>query len=169
VLDDERTLAGEATAMWDVGAFAGVAKAAWAVLNWIRNSFDAPWKALLISARMHQHQDDWYEVNFKFTNEKPYRVNLGAVRTVRPKKLRLRRAMHPFSSVMVPASEGAEIARLGTVDARGAQIGAYEVKLFVKVPAGKKDFDVTFQFDIDSHDNRRTKFRAKVVTDKVDT
>ncbi len=155
--------------MWDVGAFAGAAKTGWAGLNWIRNWFDAPWKTLLISARTHRHQDDWYEVNFKVTNEKPYWIDLAAVRTVRPKKLRLRRAAHPLSSVMVPASEGTEIASLGTVDAKGARVGPYELKLFVKVPTGRKDFDVTFQFDIDSHDNRRTKFKAKVTTNKIDT
>jgi hypothetical protein len=48
-------------------------------------------------------------------------------------------------------------------------MGPYEVKLFVKVPAGRKDFDVTFQFDIESHDNRRTKFKARVTTNKVAT
>jgi hypothetical protein len=155
--------------MWDLGGFAGAAKTGWSVLNWIRNRFDAPWKALLISAKIHQHQENWYEVNFKITNEKPFWVDLAAVRTVKPKGLRLRRAMHPFSSVMVPKSEGTKIAALGTVDARGARTGPHELKLFVQVPAGKKDFDVTFQFNIDSHDNRRTKFRAKVTTNKIDT
>jgi hypothetical protein len=102
-----------ATAVWDMGAFAGVAKTGWATLNWIRNWFDAPWKALLISARIHPHHEDWYEVNFKVTNEKPYWIDLAAVRTVKPKKLRLRRAMHPFSSIMVPAeSIGARSQRL---------------------------------------------------------
>jgi hypothetical protein len=48
-------------------------------------------------------------------------------------------------------------------------MGPYEVKVFVKVPAGRKDLNITFQFDIDSHDNRRTKFRARVTTNKVDT
>jgi hypothetical protein len=155
--------------MWDVGAFTGGAKVGWSILNWIRNWFDTPWKALLISARIHQHEGDWYEVNFKVTNEKPYWIDLAAVRTVKPKKLRLRRAAHPFTSVMVPASDSTDIDRLGTVDVKGAQIGPYEVKLFVKVPTGRKDFDITFQFDIDSHDNRRTKFKAKVTTNKVDT
>src|SRR5262249_50793313 len=118
---------------------------------------------------IHQHQDDWYEVNYRVTNEKPYWIDLAAVRTVKPKKLRLRRAMHPFTSIMVPASEDIEIARLGTVDAKGVQPGLREVKLFVKVRKEKKAFDVTFQFDIDSHDNRRTKFKAKVRSNKVDT
>jgi hypothetical protein len=103
------------------------------------------------------------------TNEKPYRVDLATVRTVKPKKLPLRRAMHPFSSVMVPASESTEISCLGTVDAKGARTVPYELKLFVKVPGARKDFDVTFEFVIDSDDNRRTKFKGKVTTNKVDT
>jgi hypothetical protein len=41
--------------------------------------------------------------------------------------------------------------------------------LFVKVPAGEKECDVTFQFDVEAHDNRRTKFSAKVTTNKVNT
>jgi hypothetical protein len=155
--------------MWEVGIFTGAAKTGWAALNWIRNWFDAPWKSLLISARIHKHQAEWYEVNFKITNEKPYWIELAVVRTTRPKGLRLRLAAHPLSSVMVPASEGAQLDDLGTVDAKGARNVPRELKLFVKLPIGKKSFDVTFEFELDSHDNRRTKFKAKVTTNKVDT
>ena len=155
--------------MWEVGIFTGAAKAGLTALNWIRNWFDAPWKSLLIRAQIHRHQDEWHEVNFKITNEKPYWIDLLMVRTTRPKALRLRRAAHPFSSVMVPASEGAQIDGLGTVDARGARTVPHELKLFVKLPASKRDFDVTFQFDLGSHDNRRAKFKAKVTTNKIDT
>jgi hypothetical protein len=70
---------------------------------------------------------------------------------------------------MVPASDGTQIDGLGTVDAKGARNVPHELKLFVKLPIGKKDFDVTFQFDLDSHDNRRTKSKAKVTTNKIDT
>lgn len=155
--------------MWEVGTFTGAAKAGWSALNWVRNWLDAPWKALLISARIHRHHEDWYEVNFKVTNEKPFWIDLVSVRTAKPKKLRLRRAMHPFSSVMVPASEADGVSNVGTVDAKGTRLGPFETKLYVKVPVGKKDFAVTFQFDVVSHDNRRTKFKAKVTTNAVDT
>jgi hypothetical protein len=131
--------------MWDAGIFAGVAKTGWTVLNLIRNWFDAPWKALLISAKIHHHQEDWYEVNFKITNEKPFWVDLTAVRTVKPKRLRLRKTIHPFSSVMVPKSEGTEITGLGTVDSKGARTVPHELMLFVQLPTAKKDFDVTFR------------------------
>ena len=138
-------------------------------VQWLLRSRQAPWSAVPISATIRPHILPWYSARFFCVNEKPFAIELLRARTIRPKKLKLRRAASDMQSVMVEKSEAIVLEYLGwTIPEKMART-PFEQLLFVKLEGlhGAKvavDFELTARF----FDNRRTELRVWVRTNAID-
>ena len=142
----------------------------WTGIQWLLRSRQAPWSAVPISATITPHILPWYCVRFSCLNERPFAIELLRARTIRPKKLKLRRAASDMQSVMVEKSEAIVLEYLGwTIPEKMARTIPFEQLLFVKLEGlhGAKvavDFELTARF----FDNRRTELPVWVRTNAID-
>ena len=138
-------------------------------VQWLLRSRQAPWSAVPISATIRPHILPWYSVRFFCLNERPFAIELLRARTIRPKKLKLRRAASDKQAVMVEKSEAIVLEYLGwTIPEKMART-PFEQLLFVKLEGlhGAKvavDFELTARF----FDNRRTELPVWVRTNAID-
>jgi len=138
-------------------------------VQWLLRSRQAPWSAVPISATIKPHILPWYSVRFFCLNERPFAIELLRARTIRPKKLKLRRAASDKQAVMVEKSEAIVLEYLGwTIPEKMART-PFEQLLFVKLEGlhGAKvavDFELTARF----FDNRRTELPVWVRTNAID-
>ena len=138
-------------------------------VQWLLRSRHAPSSAVPISATIRPHILPWYSVRFFCLNERPFAIELLRVRTIRPKKLKLRRAASAKQAVMVEKSEAIVLEYLGwTIPEKMART-PFEQLLFVKLEGlhGAKvavDFELTARF----FDNRRTELPVWVRTNAID-
>jgi hypothetical protein len=141
----------------------------WTGVQWLLRSRQAPWSAVPISATIRPHILPWYSVRFFCLNEKPFAIELLSARTIRPKKLKLRRAASDMQLAMVEKSEAIVLEYLGwTIPEKMARTVPFEQCLFVKVEGlhGEKvavDFELTARF----FDNRRTELPVWVRTNAI--
>ena len=139
-------------------------------VQWLLRSRQAPWSAVPISATITPHILPWYCVRFSCLNERPFAIELLRARTIRPKKLKLRRAASDMQSVMVEKSEAIVLEYLGwTIPEKMARTIPFQQLLFVKLEGlhGAKvavDFELTARF----FDNRRTELPVWVHTNAID-
>ena len=142
----------------------------WAGIQWMLRSRQAPWSTVPISATIRPHILPWYSVRFFCLNEKPFAIEIVRARTIRPKKLKLRRAASDTQQVMVEKSEGIVLEPLGwSIPEKMPRTVPFEQFLFVKVEGlhGTKvavDFELTARF----FDNRRTELPVWVRTNAID-
>ena len=138
-------------------------------VQWLLRSRQAPWSAVPISATIRPHILPWYSVRFFCLNERPFAIELLRARTIRPKKLKLRRAASDKQAVMVEKSEAIVLEYLGwTIPEKMART-PFEQLLFIKLEGlhGAKvavDFELTTRF----FDNRRTELPVWVRTNAID-
>ena len=138
-------------------------------VQWLLRSRQAPWSAVPISATITPHVLPWYCVRFFCLNERPFAIELLRARTIRPKKLKLRRAASDKQAVMVEKSEAIVLEYLGwTIPEKMART-PFEQLLFVKLEGlhGAKvavDFELTARF----FDNRRIELPVWVRTNAID-
>ena len=138
-------------------------------VQWLLRSRQAPWSAVPISATIKPHILPWYSVRFFCLNERPFAIELLRARTIRPKKLKLRRAASDKQAVMVEKSEAIVLEYLGwTIPEKMART-PFEQLLFVKLEGlhGAKvavDFELTARF----FDNRRIELPVWVRTNAID-
>ena len=102
-------------------------------VQWLLRSRQAPWSAVPISATIRPHILPWYSVRFFCLNERPFAIELLRAWTIRPKKLKLRRAASDKQAVMVEKSEAIVLEYLGwTIPEKMART-PFEQLLFVKL------------------------------------
>ena len=142
----------------------------WTGIQWLLRSRQAPWSAVPIAATIRPHIPPWYSVRFFCLNERPFAIELLDARTIRPGKLKLRRAASDMQAAMVEKSEAIVLGYLGwTIPEKMARTVPFERSLFVKLEGlhGAKvavDFELTARF----FDNRRTELRVWVRTNAID-
>ena len=142
----------------------------WAGVQWLLRSRQAPWSAVPISVTIKPHILPWYSVRFFCLNERPFGIEILKARTIRPKKLKLRRAASDIQSVMVEKSETMVLEHLSwSIPEKTAQTVPFERSLFVKLeglhgPKVTVDFELTARF----FDNRRTELPVWVRTNAID-
>ncbi len=142
----------------------------WAGVQFLLRSRREPWSAVPISATIRPHILPWYSVRFFCLNERPFAIEIVRARTIRPKKLRLRRAASDMQLAMVEKSEAMVLEYLAwSIPEKMARTVPFEKSLFVKLEGlhGKKvtvDFELTAQL----FDNRRTELPVWVRTNAID-
>src|SRR6516165_9069014 len=100
-------------------------------VQWLLRSRQAPWSAVPISATIKPHILPWYSVRFFCLNERPFAIELLRARTIRPKKLKLRRAASDKQAVMVEKSEAIVLEYLGWTIPEKMTRTPFEQLLFV--------------------------------------
>src|SRR6266705_1699369 len=84
----------------------------WTGVLWLLRSRQAPWSAVPISATIAPHILPWYSVRFFCLNERPLAIEIQRARTIRPRKLVLRRAASDRQLAMVEKSEAVGLENL---------------------------------------------------------
>jgi hypothetical protein len=141
----------------------------WAGIQWMLRSRQAPWSAVPISATIRPHIPPWFSVRFFAVNEKPFAIEIVSVRTIRPKKLKLRGAASDTQQGMVEKSEGIILEPVGwSIPERTARTVPFEQFLFVKIE-GLHGAKVAVDFELTARlfDNRRTELPVWVRTNAI--
>jgi hypothetical protein len=142
----------------------------WAGILWLVQSRQAPWSAVPISATIRPHIIPWYSVRFFCLNERPFAIEILRARTIRPRKLKLRRAASDRQLAMVEKSETIVLDNLGwSIPEKMARTVPFEQSLFVKLE-GLHGTKVTVDFELTARllDNRRTELPVWVRTNAID-
>jgi hypothetical protein len=102
-------------------------------------------------------------------NERPLAIEITRARTIRPKKLSLKRAATDMQLVMVSKSEAIVLEGLSwSVPEKGARTVPFEKWLFVNLGGLRGTAQVDFELTARLLDNRRTGLPVWVRTNEID-
>jgi hypothetical protein len=140
----------------------------WSGICWLWQSRQAPWTAINLSAALIPHDGAWYRVRFFGTNDRPFDIELRSLRTIKPKKLLLRRADNNMNPVMRADTEAVILKDLPWVMAqKGAGGLPFERPAFVNLKDRKGDVYVDFEIAARFLDNRRSELPVWVRTNTI--
>jgi hypothetical protein len=133
-------------------------------------AFADPLTAHDVAYVIRPHILPWYAVRFFCLNERLFAIEIVRARTIRPRKLKLRRAASDSQLAMVEKSETMVIENLGwSIPEKMARPVPFERSLFVRLE-GLHGAKVTVDFELTARllDNRRTELPVWVRTNAID-
>ncbi|SRR5229473_3703988 len=120
----------------------------WAGVQWAFSLNKAPWSAANVSVSIRPHIHPWYACNFRFSNEKPFVLELTQVKSISPKKLKIGRTDNEVSPMLLPGSEAQVLDLTWGVGAATDRPTEMSRTLFVNLEnQSSKSLSVVFQLE----------------------
>jgi len=143
-------------------------KMIWEGVKWLWRSRQAPWSAVHFRATMRQHEGTWYSVSLWCPNDNPFQIEVLSVRTIRPKRLALRRSDGTPQQGMLAAPQATALSDLQwTIAEKGAVLIPFERVVFVNLENQHGDVSVDFELTVRLLNNRRAEIPVWVRTNSI--
>jgi hypothetical protein len=144
-------------------------KMAWNGVKWALHRNKAPWSAADVSATLNAFDfGGWHMCVLRFSNDKPFVLEIDKFRTVKPANLMIRQVDNELGQQMVVGSEQKQPVvnwRVGASTGNPTQMTRH---LFIKLPSQKRPIEVVLEFDMTLANNRRDRFTVLVKTNPID-